>query len=375
MASPQERDWRFAALRAMMAEQGLAALILGGNAEATQRGYVRYTADWRLWGGKGFVVFPQEGEPTLVLGAGSQSYWSQVTGWIPDVRAAGDMVAEVVKLIHARGLQQAALGVVGLSQVMNYGDGTRLQAGLAEAQLVDATGMVDDVMAVKSEEELALAAETYRAVAQAHATLRAMLAPGKSERAVMAQAVATLAELGCLDGIAHLTNGTRPFFRPPTERIIEEDDIIKVSLEFAGPSGYWVELSGVYSFRPPPAREYRYYQTAVEAIERVKAMLRPGAIGGDVTRTVQATFAEGGWNVTGRGLWEGHLIGLNVIRPPYGLIDNTDVFKENMIFNVHPGLVVDDDQMGIFVQDNLVVTPQGGRPLDVYEHRWHVLPC
>ena len=87
------------------------------------------------------------------------------------------------------------------------------------------------------------------------------------------------------------------------------------------------------------------------------------------------TFAEAGWNVTGRGLWEGHLIGLNVIRPPYGLIDNTDVFKENMIFNVHPGLVVDDDQMGIFVQDNLVVTAQGGRPLDVYEHRWHVLPC
>ena len=262
MASQQERDRRFRALRAMMEEQGLDALILGGNAEATQRGYIRYTADWRLWGGKGFVVFPREGEPTLVLGAGSQSYWSQVTGWIPDVRAAGDMVAEVINIVHAQGLRQAALGVVGMSQVMNYGDGTRLQAGLKEARLVDATGLVDDVMAVKSEEELALAAETYRAVAQAHGTLRAVLAPGKSERAVMAQAVATLAELGCLDGIAHLTNGTRPFFRPPTDRIIEEGDIIKVSLEFAGPSGYWVELSGVYSFRPPPAREYRYYQTS-----------------------------------------------------------------------------------------------------------------
>ena len=375
MASQHERDRRFRALRAMMEEQKLDALILGGNAEATQRGYIRYTADWRLWGGKGFVVFPRDGEPTLVLGAGSQSYWSQVTGWIPDVRAAGDMVAEVAAVVNAKGLKQAALGVVGMSQVMNYGDGTRLLSGLQDARIVDATGMVDDVMAVKSEEELALAAETYRAVAQAHGTLREVLAPGKSERAVMAEAVRTLAKLGCLDGIAHLTNGTRPFFRPPTDRVIEEDDIIKVSLEFAGPSGYWVELSGVYSFGQPPAREYRYYLTSLDAIERVKAMLRPGAVGGDVTRTVEATFAEAGWNVTGRGLWEGHLIGLNVIRPPYGLIDNTDVFKENMIFNVHPGLVVDDDQMGIFVQDNLVVTAQGGRPLDVYEHRWHVLPC
>ena len=38
-----------------------------------QRGYVRYVADWRLWGGKGFAVLPLAGAPVLVLGAGSQS--------------------------------------------------------------------------------------------------------------------------------------------------------------------------------------------------------------------------------------------------------------------------------------------------------------
>ena len=36
----------------------------------------------------------------------------------------------------------------------------------------------------------------------------------------MAEAVQLLAEQGCLDGIAHLTHGTRPFLRPPTDRII-----------------------------------------------------------------------------------------------------------------------------------------------------------
>jgi Xaa-Pro aminopeptidase len=261
-----------------------------------------------------------------------------------------------------------------MQQVMNYGDGRALQHGLSAAQLVDATPLVDAIMAVKSEEELALAAETYRAVAQAHATLRAELAPGKSERAVMARAVETLAELGCLDGIAHLTHGTRPFFRPPTERIIAADDIIKVSLEFAGPGGYWIELAGVYSFWEPPARELRYHATAVKAIERVKQVLRPGATGGDVTQAVEETFAEDGWHVSGRGIWDGHLIGLNVIRPPYGVKDNTDVFEENMIFNVHPGLLVDDDRMGMFLQDNLVVTPQGGRTLGVYPQQWCMLP-
>ena len=51
MPSNQERDRRYAALRAMMQEKGYHALILAGNAEAMQRGYIRYVADWRLWGG------------------------------------------------------------------------------------------------------------------------------------------------------------------------------------------------------------------------------------------------------------------------------------------------------------------------------------
>lgn len=374
MVSIQERQRRMVALSNMMKDQGVQALILAGNAESMQRGYIRYVSDWRLWGGKGFAVIPLAGDPTLILGAGSQSYWSKIVGWIPDVRAASDMAAEVVNVVKSLGLAQASLGLVGMNQVMTFGDVSILQRELGQARLMDATTLVDNVMAIKSDEELALAAETYRAVAQAHETLRATLAPGKSERAVMAQAVTTLSELGCLDGIAHLTSGTRPYFLPPTDRIIGADDIIKVSLEFAGPDGYWIELAGVYSFREPPARELRYYQTCLNAIERVKAMLRPGAVGGDVTRTVEATFAEEGWNVTGRAIWEGHLIGLNVIRPPYGLIDNTDVFREKMLFNVHPGLVVDKDQMGMFIQDNLVVTPAGGVSLDEYDQQWQVLP-
>jgi Xaa-Pro aminopeptidase len=92
-----------------------------------------------------------------------------------------------------------------------------------------------------------------------------------------------------------------------------------------------------------------------------------------VTQTIEATFSEAGWRVSGRGLWDGHLIGLNVIRPPFGLMDNTDRFQENMVFNVHPGLVVDDDGFGIFVQDNLLVTPTGGKPLDEFAHRWRIL--
>jgi Xaa-Pro aminopeptidase len=65
---------------------------------------------------------------------------------------------------------------------------------------------------------------------------------------------------------------------------------------------------------------------------------------------------------------------LNVIRPPIGLPDSEDEFQENMIINIHPGLLVDDDRWGIYVQDNLLVTPEGGRALADYKYEWYVLP-
>ena len=373
MASIQERNRRYKALRAMMQEAGYEALILAGNAEAMQRGYIRYVADWRLWGGKGFVVLPLAGEPVLVLGAGSQHYWSQKVGWIDDIRAAQSMVGTVGEVLSRMGLAQAAIGVVGLEQVMLHGDVLALYHALPEARLSDVTAAVDGIMAIRSAEEIVLQTETYRSVALAHARLETAFRPGRSERAAMAEAVQLLAEQGCLDGIAHLTNGTRPFLRPPTDRIVAVEDVIKVSLEFAGPTGYWVELSAVYSFRPPADRELRYFEAAVQSIARVREILRPGAEGRAVTQTIQSTFAEAGWRVSGRGLSDGHLIGLNVIRPPYGLIDNMDRFQTNMVFNVHPGHVVDDDGLGIFVQDNLLVTPSGGRPLGEFSHRWRVI--
>ncbi len=108
-------------------------------------------------------------------------------------------------------------------------------------------------------------------------------------------------------------------------------------------------------------------------MERVTAILKPGNTGADLTRTILETFAEDGWRVTGRGIWDGHAIGINVIRPPMGLIDSTDEFKENMVMNVHPGLLVDDDQWGVYVQDNFLVTPEGGRPMGDYHYEWHVV--
>ena len=373
MLSTTEGERRLTALRGMMAAAGYEVLIFAGNAEATQRGYIRYLTNWRLWGGKGFAVLPLAAEPLMILGAGSQSHWAPQVGWIKQVQPSTNMLADLAAAIDKLGLAQGTIGVVGLNEVMLYGDVLALQQRLAGATLVDATHQVDAIMAVKSAEELAAAAATYHYIAEALAVFKAELAPGKTERAVMAQAVCLLAEYGCHDGIAHLTNGIQPFFRPPTDRLITIDDIFKVSLEFAGPDGYWIELSGIYSFKEPSPRLQRHFETTRKALARAGAALRPGNKGQAITAAVEATYAEDGWNVTGRAIWDGHAIGQVVIRPPYGTRESTEEFQENMIINVHPGLLVDEDRLGYIMQDNFVVTPTGGRPVGTYQHEWQVV--
>jgi hypothetical protein len=44
-----------------------------------------------------------------------------------------------------------------------------------------------------------------------------------------------------------------------------------------------------------------------------------------------------------------------------------------MVMNVHPGIVVDGDDFGLFLQDNFVVTPSGGKPVGEYVYEIHVL--
>lgn len=373
MVSKEERNRRYVALRQAMREAGYQALLLSGNAEATQRGYIRYVSDWRVWGGDGYVVFPLESDPVLVLGSGSQAYWAEAVGWVQDVRSVMDKIIEATSVLKARGLSKGSIGVVGMNRIMSYGDVKSLMASLPEAHIEDATGLMDGVMAVKSPAEIAQAAETYRFVAQALHLLKEELAPGKTEREVMAEAVRFLTSLGCMSGIAHISNEAPPFIRPPRERHIEADDIIKVSLEFAGPAGYWVELAGIFSFREPTERQRRHFVTTLKAVERAAALMRPGTKAGELSQVIEETYREGGWNITGRAIWDVHGIGLNVISPPIGLPGSEDELQENMILNIHPGLLVDEDRWGVYVQDNLVVTPEGGRPLGDYKYEWHVL--
>ena len=369
LVPPEELEARLERLRTALRASGHDALIVPGTAGLLSRGYLRYVSDWRMWMGTGYFLLPLEDTPTLFLGPGSEGHWAEAGATLHRVRLASDRVAELAHSLTASGLHR--VGVVGLDVEVPAGDLGRLEAALPDLHIVDATTIVQSAMASKSDYEIAQASETYGHVAGALDQLARLLEPGKTEREVLAQTLGFLAERGCVDGIAHLSTGELPYIRPPTDRRLAPEDILKVQLEFAGPAGYWVELAGVYSFRPPPERKLRHFETTLEALQRAAAALKPGAHGTDVAKAIEDTYLAAGWTVTTGPGWGLHGIGLNLVEPPFA--DSPDSIVENMIVMISPNATVSEHEWSLFLPDNFVVTEAGGRPLGEHLHRWRIL--
>jgi len=357
-----------------MRDGGYDALVIAGGSDYSMRGYVRYVADWRLFGGTGFVVFPLEEQPVFVLGLGAQAEWAKAESAIDDTRAVLRKIDGVIAALKEKGLSKGHIGVAGLNGIMPYGNGKTLIASMSGARFEDATRLMQDVMVALSEEEISLAEETHHYVVRVRDRIKEAMAPGKTEREVLAEGLHEAASLGCLDGMAHLSNRAASGTRPGSDRLIKADDIIKVFLEFSGPSGFLIELGAVFSFREPSELKRRTFDTVVKAIEQASELMRPGIKAGELCEVIRKTYLEDGWNITGRRLWDYHGQGLNSLMPPIGMPGSEEELKENMMLNIHPGILTEDG-WGVSVTHNYIVTPDGGRALGNFKPQWHVLPA
>ncbi|MDP6760231.1 MAG: M24 family metallopeptidase [Acidimicrobiales bacterium] len=376
ISSPVERARRYATLRDAMEGAGLDALVVCSRGDEFMRGRVQYVSDIFQWAGWGIVVLPLSGDPSFI----SDPLWGlarpPLVNWINHILTTQQPGVAIGEILSDHGISNGNVGIVGLADITPAAHYREMVESSPHATFSDATDLFDDVRAIKSQEEIDNLYETSAILRRVFKALEAEIRPGVSEHDVLGEAHRLVRQFGCLDGIAQMSRTPFTAYTFGTKGIIEEDDLIAIDLEWGGPSGYWLELRRVFSFKPPNAQQQRYWESRVESFAACVDAMTVGAESMSILDAMNDVYAR--YDQTAEGVinYTAHGIGLDSLEPPW--VPGKDrVLEENMVINLHCAIKLPPEEASavgsVTVSDNVLVTADGPVRMTDQVDEWIVL--
>jgi Xaa-Pro aminopeptidase len=378
--SLDERDRRWVAIRERMAQRGLNCLIIRGISSKWDGGTanVRYVTQIGGNGEDAMVVFPAEGDPSVLLWASSQrQWWGEAQEWVTDIRQGNPSWAtQTIARISELGVDRGRIGVVGIGgrteagKCMSHDIYAEIREGLPDAEFEAASDIFDERRLLKSPEEIKVMTESARLCDVAiDAMLRFAGMPGVKAHEVYAEILNAVYRAG----------GEAPMFlmyeadpaalhalRFPSERPLEPGYILlqEILPKYAG---YFSQIMVPVSVGEPHPDYRRLADAAIAAYEIALETIRPGISVKDLAETMNRPLVEAGYTWT-RPQWHG--TGLeNVERPidrnfPKRIGPAPEMLlEEGMILGMQPMAALSDLSKGVQVGDTVVVTADGNRRL------------
>ncbi|GIV95560.1 MAG: peptidase M24 [Herpetosiphonaceae bacterium] len=252
---------------------------------------------------------------------------------------------------------------------------------LSGAHIIHIAAFIEDMMAIKSDAEIALIRESAKWAHLAHRLLQRYTRVGATETEVSLQASqeATLAMLATLGPLysaqSMLWSGANAGYRGQIGRNaaiphalannipFREGDVL-VTRAGAPVWGYNSELERTMIIGRPTEEQRRLFEHMKRAQEVAFGALRPGARCSDVDRAVRSYYEEHDL----MRYWKhhtGHAIGLRYHEGPFLDIGDHTELQPGMVFTVEPGLY--SPELGGFRHsDTVVVTADGVELLTYY---------
>lgn len=349
MPSQKEIERRYKNVRSRMVAEGLDALLVCGNQYAGFEGAVLYMSGFEIVHRYVYVLFPLEGEPTLVFPREARWIGDKAKPWVKDhvwPEVPGQWIRDI-----AIEREWKRLGVYGMNFVMAVRDYRELSSGSLE--LVPFDIPFDMARAVKSAEELAEVRDAMDIILDGFWALVEAYVPGKTEAQIMAPAVERFFARGAGPRMMNiLLSGTHgeaeAFFKVPGQRVVEASDLLLYSLEITGAGGYWVEFSRPLLRGKPSAITQRMADAYPAALDAARKLMRAGELASNVHRAVAETFSKHGFAL---GHLSGHSIGTTMLEYPAIGAKSEVPLEENMIFSLHPQVVDRDGKVCLYTQD------------------------
>lgn len=363
-----ERRWR--EVRKVMASKGIDCLVMQ-NTNKFLGGYVRWFTDVPADNGYPLtVIFPLKEEMTVVTSGGPpmQSYppkWAlrgvseviAVPYFLP-FNYTKTLDAEVV----AKKLEELGAKVVGLvgenyipASFYNY-----IKAKLPSVELIEAADYVDDIKAIKSEEEIVLIKRSAALQDAGMAAIPSILKAGMREFELRSALEHFLIDIGSEEqwimiGSApsgEYANQRQPFFQ---NKRIQQGEQVCVMIEVSGPGGYYTEVGRTFCLGEPSPEMQRIWIENVEAQKVTADLLVPGARPADIFNANNEFLKRRGYALEGRLYAHGQ--GYDLVERPAIRVDEPMLIQANMLIAVHPRIVT--DTVYTYCCDNYLTTENG----------------
>jgi len=250
-----ERRWK--AVRTEMTKAKLDALITHSTGRF-HGGMVRYFTDVQMSMYGGLLVFPLEGEMTLMTsGAPSETQhplsfnlknisrpfipsMDNVKDWYPEGAVAALKQAKAKRV----GVVEKALFPLSMFEY--------IKQNMPDVTFTDATEMVEAIRAVKSPEEIELQRKTCQLQDNAMYAVQSMFRPGVREYEIMSEVKRICTNMGSEEQLVLI--GTGPAgatsvslkYEWMQNRVIQDGDYMAILIETNGPGGLWTELARVF---------------------------------------------------------------------------------------------------------------------------------
>ncbi|MDA1001011.1 MAG: M24 family metallopeptidase [bacterium] len=374
--SETEYRRRHGALREAMRAQGLDCLIVPGSMNNASMGYgmVWLTGHLDARALAQYVVFPLEGEPTLLCSMGGAHIWAtRKAVCVKNVRAAsgnfGNAMAECIL-----GLDLAR-GRIGLASANSEGRANEylpanyyldLRKQLPEAELLFIPEILHPLMMIKSEEERAYVRKAGALCDRAIEAIAGRAAPGVAEYQLAASAAFAIQDGG---GYVHLNiigstamqAPALPFGNPrPSGRTLRQGDVVLNELA-AGYFGYTAQIGAPICLgSPSDAMRRLHEEVAIPVFERIEACLHPGGTVEEVQEAGQFILEKG---YTSRPTLI-HGIDIVTCSPLVEVAhirakEADRIFRPGMVIMSEPNPITPDGRLGSFIGRTYIITENG----------------
>ncbi|HEX6513386.1 MAG TPA: M24 family metallopeptidase [Chloroflexota bacterium] len=296
----EERDRRWKAVREQMVTHGVDVLMALPQWLSEDAMYLANQV--------GVVIFPLEGEPSLIVGGEGSNRAVASDGWITDRSSAtergstrvayGEAAARKLKDMNVGGKRVAVAGLFGSHLTLvrqpegyvNYSTMMAIREAIPDAAIVDGTPIIAPVRHVKSAPELELMREAV-SVAEASAEALAKAArPGVPQAEAFGQML--LEQMRCRADHAEASWCGGPWgehkwrYTTPPPGLIEPHWYILTEI---GPTlqGYNCQISEPFVVGPPDKQALEIFELGKQAFDRTIELMTAGNTWGQVKSGVQ----------------------------------------------------------------------------------------